>query len=145
MTLQLENETRHHALTGVFAPMTNERNTILIANRLREFLHFATRDCGGSILFGVEYDAQTERWVGAMSAATSKVTFPPGIGRRVVRELREAAGVTTQSLTDQMRDDLGLTMFDSIFAEIEKSCKIAMERNAAGARPEFFAHGEIEQ
>lgn len=116
-------------------------DTAAIHARVKEFLHFASRQGGQSIVFGVTFDAGANKWMVDMESGGQHVTFPPGAGRQVVRDLRERATKSAQDLTDQMKADLGVADFAACFDNIEKACKTAMERNAANARPEFFAHG----
>lgn len=110
---------------------------------IKGFLHYATREKDGAILFGTQFDPTEQKWVGAMSIGETKITFPPGIGRRVTRELREKASGTARDLTEQMRADMGAHAFAEIFDKIDEACVTAMQRNAAGSKPEFFAHSGL--
>ncbi len=116
-------------------------DTAAIHAQVKEFLHFASREGGQSIVFGVTFNAGLNKWTVDMESGGQHCTFPPGAGRAVVRDLRERATRSAQDLTNQMKADMGVGDFAACFDNIEKACKIAMERNAAGARPEFFAHG----
>lgn len=116
-------------------------DTAAIHARVKEFLRFASREGGQSITFGVTFDRGADKWLASMESSGQQVTFPPGAGRAVVRELRERASQSAKDLTAQMKADLGVSDFAACFDQIEKACKLAMQRNAANARPEFFAHG----
>jgi hypothetical protein len=112
---------------------------------MQELLNYATREGGGNITFGVQFDRAEASWMGAMSSGTEKVLFPPGAGRKFARELRERATRTMASLSDEAKAQVGAEQFFATFDQIEKACKTAMERNAAKVGPEFFDFSDTER
>lgn len=115
-------------------------DTAAIHRRMKEFLRFATRESGASILFGVQFDPAEGKWMAAMSAGPTKCLFPPGAGRAFIRETAETLSASMKDLTDQLKADLGAGEYRAILEQMASACKTALERNAAGAKPQFFAH-----
>lgn len=114
-------------------------DTAAIEARVKEFLRFANREHGASLTFGVVFDAPSNKWLAAIGAGGQQCEFPPGAGRRMVRGFRDRASTSVADLTDQMRHDMGASEFGQVFEKMDQACKLAMERNAMGVKPQFVA------
>jgi hypothetical protein len=113
-------------------------DTAALKANLKAFLHFVITKGSGEVLFGAEYDVVEGCWAAALQCDGCRHLFPPGVGRQLIRETREDIDRSTKAMNDALKEQLGIDKHEQLLVQLEKCCKLAMERQRDNARPSSF-------